>query len=77
MHRLPFCAWISQILCYYWVRIGKAYSNISIWSIDRTQSGATTLSQSESGSNTNEEVLCVPQSSSVAGTLQSDYLVSY
>ena len=50
---------------------------ISIWSIDKTLSGATTPAQSELESNGNEEVLCIPQSSRITGTSPSDYLVSY
>ena len=38
-------------------------SNSSIWPIDRTISGAITPSQSGPGSNGNEGVLCIPQSS--------------
>ena len=49
----------------------------SIWTIDRTPSGATTSSQSESGSDGNEGVLCIPQSSSITRTSPSDCLVSY
>ena len=37
--------------------------NSSIWSIDRTLSGATTLGQNGPGSNSNEEVFHIPQSS--------------
>ena len=49
----------------------------SIWPIDRTLSGATTLSQSEPESNGNEGVLSIPQSSSITGTSPSDCLVLY
>ena len=49
----------------------------SIWPIDRTLSGATTPGQSEPGSDGNEGVLCIPQSSSSTGTSPSDCLVSY
>ena len=42
-----------------------------------TLSGATTLSQSRPGSNSNEWVLCIPQNSSITGTLSSDGSVSY
>ena len=48
----------------------------SIWLIDMSLSGATTLGQSGSGGNGNEEVLCIPQSSSITGTSLSDCLVS-
>ena len=40
-------------------------------------SGATILGLSGSGSNGNGGVLCIPQSSSITGTSQSDCLVSY
>ena len=49
----------------------------SIWHIVRTLSGVTTLGQNVSGSDDNEEVLRIPQSSSITGTSPSDYLVSY
>ena len=49
----------------------------SIWPIDRTLSDATTPGQSETGSNGNERLLCIPQSSSMTGNSPSDYLVSY
>ena len=42
-----------------------------------TLSSATTLGQSVPGSNGNEGVLCIPQSSSITGTSPSDSLVSY
>ena len=47
-------------------------SNSSIWLIDRTLSGATTLGKSEPGSICNEEILDFLQSSSL-----SDYLMLY
>ena len=40
-------------------------------------SGATTLGQSGPGSDDNEGVLRIPQSSTIAGTSTSDCLVSY
>ena len=49
----------------------------SIWPIDRTLSGAITPGQSGPGSNGTEGVLCISQSSSITGTLPSDFLVSY
>ena len=52
-------------------------SNSSIWLIDRTLSGATTPGQSGTWSNSNEEVLCVPQSSSITEVSRSVCLVSY
>ena len=52
-------------------------SNSSIWSIDRTLSGAATQSQSGPRSDDNEWVLCIPQSSSIIGASPSDFLMSY
>ena len=52
-------------------------SNSSIWPIDRTLSGATTLGQSGPGSDDNEGVLHIPQNSSITGTSPSDCLVSH
>ena len=52
-------------------------SNSSIWPIDRTLSNATTPSQSVPGSDGNDRVLCIPQSSSINETSPSDCLVSY
>ena len=49
----------------------------SIWPMDRTLSGATTPSQSEPGSDGNEGVIHIHQSSSITGTSPSDGLVSY
>ena len=49
----------------------------SIWPLDRTQSGATTPGQSGRGSDSNEGVLRIHQSSSITGTSRSDCLASY
>ena len=49
----------------------------SIWPLDRALLDATTPGQSGSGSDGNEGVLCIPQSSSITGTSPSDCLVSY
>ena len=43
--------------------------------MDRTLSGATTLGQSELGSDGNEGVLRIPQSTSITEALPSDCLV--
>ena len=55
--------------------IRTCFSSIGL--IDRTLSGATTPGQSEPGSNGNEGVLSIPQSSGINGTSPSDCLVSY
>ena len=52
-------------------------SNSSIWPMDRTLSGATTPGQSGPGSDGNERVLRIPQSSSIAEASSLDCLVSY
>ena len=44
--------------------------------IDRTLSGVATPGQSGTGSNGNEEILCIPQSSSITGASPSDCLMS-
>ena len=49
----------------------------SIYTIDRALSGATTTGQSGPEINGNEEVLCIPQNSSITGASPSDCLVSY
>ena len=48
-----------------------------IWFIDRTLSVATTLDLSGPGSDGNEELLHIPQSSSIIGASLSDCLVLY
>ena len=50
---------------------------ISIWPIDSTLLGATTLGQSGPGSDGNKFLLHIPQSSSITGSSTSDCLVSY
>ena len=52
-------------------------SNSFIWPVDKTLPGATTLGQSGAGSNGNEVVLHIPQSSSITGASPSVCLVSY
>ena len=49
----------------------------SIWPMEMTLSGATTLGQSGPGSDGNVEVFHIPQNSSITGTTPSYYLVSY
>ena len=50
--------------------------NSSIWPIDRTLSGTTTPGQSGPKSDDNEEVLRIPQSSSITRASLSDCLIS-
>ena len=49
----------------------------SIWPIDKTLSDATTLGQCRPGSDGNEGVLHIPQSSCITGALLSNSLRSY
>ena len=50
---------------------------VSVQPIDRALSGATIPGQNEPGSNGNEGMLRIPQSSSITETKLSDCLVSY
>ena len=52
-------------------------SNSCILLIDRTLSGATTLGQSWPGIHGKDEVLHIPQRSSITGALPIDCLMSY
>ena len=52
-------------------------SNSFILPIDRTLSGTTTLGQSVPGSNSNEGVLHIPQSSSITEASSSDCIMLY
>ena len=52
-------------------------SNSSIWSIDEILSDAIAPAQNEPGSDGNEVVLYIPQSSRITGASPSDCLVSY
>ena len=49
----------------------------SIWPIDNAQPGATTPGESGPGSDGNEGIFRIPQSSSITGTSPWDCLVSY
>ena len=52
-------------------------SDSSIWTIDRTLSGATIPSQSGPWSDGNDGVLHIPQISSITGASPADCLVLY
>ena len=49
----------------------------SIWPIDRTLLGATTLGKSEPESDGNKSVLCIPQNASITEATPSSCFVSY
>ena len=52
-------------------------SNSSIWTINKTLSGATTPDQGGSGNDGNKGVLRIPQSYSIIEASPSDWIVSY
>ena len=49
-------------------------SNSSIWTIDRTLSGATIPGQRETETNGSERVLPIPQSSKTGASLSDDFV---
>ena len=57
--------------------LGTSTQFNSIWPIDRTRSDPATLGQSGPGSDGNEEVIRISQSSSITETSLLDCLVSY
>ena len=75
-YKLTYCDFTVHRFNHYTTRtppqfsISKQFS--SIWSIDRTLSGATTPGQSEPGSDGNDRVFCILQSSNITGTSPSD-----
>ena len=68
---------ISRRIKFQTIQFSISTQFTSIWPIVRTLSGATILGQSGPGSNANEEVPHIPQSSSITGTSPSDCLVSW
>ena len=68
---------MSKTVLFQAIQFSISTQFISIWPIDKTLSGATTPGQSGLGSDGNEEVLHIPQSSSIIETSPSDCLVSY
>ena len=68
---------MSKIVLFQTIQFSISTQFSSIWPIDRTLPGATTPGQSGPGSDGNQGVLCIPQSSSITGTSPSDCLVSY
>ena len=61
------------MICLHSVQMSNSY----IWPIDMNLLGATTLTQSRPKSDSNEQELCIPQSSCITGASLSDCLVSY
>ena len=56
---------MSKAVLFQTIQFSLSMHFSSIRPIDRTLSGATTLGQSGPGSDDNEWVLCIPQSSSI------------
>ena len=63
---------MSKTVLFQIIQFNKITQFSSIWQIDRTLSGGTTPGQSEPGSDGDEGVLCIHQSSSITGTTPSD-----
>ena len=70
-----FCLQLNRFK-YCYISVICLHTVCSIWPIDWTLSGATTLGQSGPGSNGNERVLHIPQIFK-AGTLLSDDSMLY
>ena len=68
---------MSKTVQFHTIQFSKSTQFSSIWPVDRTLSGATTLGQSGPGSDSNEEVLRISQSSIITGTSPSDSLELY
>ena len=68
---------MSKIVLFQAIQFSISMQFSSIWLKDRTLSGATIPGQGESGNNGNEQVPCIPQSSSITESSPSDCLVSY
>ena len=68
---------MSKTVLFQTIQLSISTQFSSIWSIDRSLSGAIIPSQSGPGSDVNEGVLYISQSSSIIETLPSDCLVTY
>ena len=74
-------AWVRSLhvktVLFQAIQFGISTLFSSICHIDRTLSGATIQGHSEPRRDGNERVFYIPQSSSITGTLPSDFLISY
>ena len=68
---------MSKTFLFQTIQLSISTKSSSTLPIDRTLSGATTAGQGEPGSDGNEGVHCISQSTSVTGASPSDCLVSY
>ena len=83
--KCKYTVWLSKIFLFQSIQPSQTVLfqtiqfsiSIQLVLLDRTLSGATILSQSGPGSNGDEGVIYIPQSSSITGTSSSDCLVSY
>ena len=63
---------MSKLVLYQAIQFNISMQFSSIWLVDRALSGTTTPGQSRPGSNDNEGVLRIPQSSSITETSPLD-----
>ena len=68
---------MSKIVLFQVIQFSIGIQFSSIWPIDRALSDATTLGQSGAGSDGNERVLRIPQSSNITESSPFDCLESY
>ena len=68
---------MTKTVLFQLIQLGISMQFSSIWLIDRTPSGASTLGHSGPESDGNEWMIRIPQSSSFTRTSPSDCLVSY
>ena len=66
---------MCKIVLFQTIQFSLSTQFSSIWPLDRTLSGPPTPGQSRPGRDGNEEVLQIPQSSSITGTSPSDSFI--
>ena len=67
----------NKTLLFQTIHLNRSTLFSSVWPVDRILLGATTPSQSGSGTDSKEGVLRIPQSSSITETSLSETLVSF
>ena len=67
----------SQTFLFQTIQFSISMQFSSVWPIDRTLFGATTLGRNRPESDESEELLRIPQSSSITGNLPSDCFVPH
>ena len=68
---------MSKAVLFQIIQFSISIQSNSIWPIDRTLSGGTSLGQSGPGSDRNKGVIYIPERSSITGASPSNCLVSY